>query len=87
MTTLVFAIFCEHAQPRVRHGDDADVRVDGAKGIVRRLGLAGAGDGVEQSGLADVGQTDDSGSQHDDSGEYRRDMGNLYDNPDDDLAV
>ena len=64
MTTFVFAIFCSTSQPRVGHGDDADVGVDGAERIVRRLRLARAGDGVEQGGLADVGQTDDSGSEH-----------------------
>ena len=65
MTTLVLAIFASSSQPRVGHGDDADVGVDGAEGIVGRLRLAGAGDGVEQRGLADVGQSDDSGSEHD----------------------
>src|SRR5665213_3145015 len=38
----------EHFEPRVRHGDDADVRVNGAEGIVRGLGLARAREGVEQ---------------------------------------
>ena len=52
--------FAQHLQPRVRHGDDADVRGNGAKGIIRRLGLARPGDGVEQGGFPDVGQTDDS---------------------------
>ena len=62
ITTVVFAISLQHLEPRVGHGDDADVRVDRAEGIVGRLRLAGAGDGVEQRGLADVGQTDDSSS-------------------------
>ncbi len=53
-------------KPGIRHGDDADVGVDGAERIVGRFGLAGAGDGVKQGGLADIGQSDDSGSQHDD---------------------
>ena len=51
-------------QPRVGHRHDADVRIDGAERIVRRLGFAGPGDGVEQRGLADVRQTDDSSSEH-----------------------
>ncbi len=57
----------QHLEPRIGHGHDADVRVDRAKGIIGRLRFAGAGDGVEESGFADVGQTDDSSSQHDDS--------------------
>jgi hypothetical protein len=64
MMTVVLAIFCKHFEPRVRHGDDADVRVNGAKGIIRRLGLARARDGVEQGGFAHVGQSDDSGFKH-----------------------
>ena len=64
MTTPVLAMRCSSYEPRVGHGDDADVGVDGAEGIVGRLRLAGAGDGVEQGGLADVGQSDDSGSEH-----------------------
>ena len=43
----------------VRHGDHADVRVDGAERIVRGLG-ARVGDGIEQRGLADVRQSHDS---------------------------
>ena len=57
----------QHLQPRIGHGHHADVRIDGAKRIIGRLGLAGAGDGIKQSRFADVGQTDDSGSQHGDS--------------------
>ena len=56
--------FLQHREPLVRHGHDADVWIDRAKGVIRRLGLAGAGDGVEQGGLADIGQADDSGFQH-----------------------
>ncbi len=52
----------QHPQPGIGHGDDADVRVNGAKGIVGRLRLAGAGDGVEEGGFTDVGQSDDSGA-------------------------
>ena len=64
ITTFVFAIRFSALQPRVRHRDDADVGLDGAEGIVRRLRLARAGDGVEEGGLADVRQSDDSGAQH-----------------------
>ena len=49
----------EHVQPVIRHGNDADVRLDRAERIVRRL-RARAGDGVEQRGLADVRQSDDT---------------------------
>ena len=47
-------------QPLVGHGHDAAVRLDGAERIVGRLRVLGGGDGVEQSGLADVRQTDDT---------------------------
>ena len=60
------AIALQLGEPRIGHGDDADVGIDGAEGIIGRFGLAGAGDGVEQRGLADIRQSDDSGSQHDD---------------------
>ena len=64
MTTPVFAMRCSAREPRIRHRHDADVGIDGAERIVRRFRFPGAGDGVEQGGLADVGQTDDSGSEH-----------------------
>ena len=54
----------QHRQPRVRHGHHADVGIDGAERIVGRLRLPRPGDGVEQGRLADVGETDDSGSEH-----------------------
>ena len=47
-------------QTLVRHGHDAAVRLDGAERIVGRLRVLGGGDGVEQSGLAHVGQADDT---------------------------
>ena len=50
----------ERREPRVGHGDDADVRIDGAKRVVRRLRLLRAGDGVEEGGFADVWETDDA---------------------------
>ena len=47
-------------QPLVRHGHDAAVGLNGAEGVVCSLRVLGGGDGVEQSGLADVRQTDDT---------------------------
>ena len=47
-------------QPLVRHCYDAGVRLDGAEGIVCSFSIFGGGDGVEQSGLAHVGQADDT---------------------------
>ena len=52
--------FSQFVQPLVRHSHDAGVRLDGAEGIVCSLRILGGGDGVEQSGLAHVGQTDDT---------------------------
>ena len=49
----------ELVQPLVGHGHHADVRLDGAERIVGAL-RAGVGDGVEQGGLADVRQPDDT---------------------------
>ena len=47
-------------QTLVRHGHDAAVGLNGAEGVVGGLRVLGGSDGVEQSGLADVRQTDDS---------------------------
>ena len=49
----------ELVQPLVGHGHHADVRLDGAERIVGAL-RARVGDGVEQGGLADVRQPDDT---------------------------
>ena len=49
----------ELVQPLVRHCYHAHVGVDGAERIVGAL-RAGVGDGVEQGGLADVRQPDDT---------------------------
>ena len=57
--------FGERFEARFRHGDDAEVRLDGAKGVIRRLGLVSARDGVKQRGFAHVGQPDDTGFEHD----------------------
>ena len=52
----------QRGEPRIGDADDADVRLDGGERVVRgqrpRLGQR-----VEQGGLADVGQTDDSDRQ------------------------
>jgi len=48
--------FCEAL---IGHGDDAGVGVDGAEGVICRLSL-GRGEGVEDGGLSDVGQANDS---------------------------
>ena len=52
--------FSQLVQPGVRHGHDAGIRVDGAERIVRRSGIFGAGDGVEQRALADIRQAYDT---------------------------
>ena len=49
----------EHREPRVGHADDADVRLDRGERVVRREHVV-LGQGVEQRGLADVGQADDA---------------------------
>src|SRR5207237_244027 len=49
-------------EAQVRHFDDADIRLDGAEGIVLG-GDARLGDGVEQRRLADVRQADDPAPQ------------------------
>jgi hypothetical protein len=46
-------------QARLGHGDFAGVGLDRAERIVRGLGRRRLGQGVEQGGLADVGQADD----------------------------
>ena len=57
---LRFGLVCQVAQPRVRHGHRSLVRLDGAEGVVGGLGVLGLGEGIEKSGLAHVGQTDDT---------------------------
>jgi hypothetical protein len=49
----------ELCQPGIRHCDDADIRLDGAERIVLSRD-ARLGERVEQRGLADIGQTDDT---------------------------
>jgi hypothetical protein len=47
-------------QARIRHGDLAGVRLDGAEGIVGRLGGRRPRQRVEERRLADIGQADDA---------------------------
>src|SRR4029078_1566015 len=56
----------ERLQPRIRHPDDADVRLDGGERVVRREDVV-LGQRVEERGLAGVGKTD-----HSDRWDYRR---------------
>ena len=53
----------QRVEPQVGNADVADVGLDGAEGIVRRLRRRGLGEGVEQGGLADVGQPDDAAAK------------------------
>ena len=48
----------------VGHRHDPDVGIDGAERIVGRLGLPRAGEGVEEGGLAHVGEPDDACFEH-----------------------
>ena len=50
----------ELVQPFVRHRDLADIRLDGAERIVRRLGGRGFGERIEQRRFADIRQPDDT---------------------------
>ena len=47
-------------EPRIGHRDLADIRLDGAERIVRRLRRRRLGQRVEQRRLADIGQSDDA---------------------------
>ena len=50
------AIAGELVEPRIGHRDLADIRLDGAERIVRRLRRRRLGQRVEQRRLADIGQ-------------------------------
>ena len=54
----------ECVEPRIRHRDDAEIRINCAEGIIRGLRFSGARNGVEERRLANVRQTNDSGAQH-----------------------
>ena len=47
-------------EPGIGHADIADVRLDRAERIVRRLRRLRLGQRIEQGGLADIGQSDDT---------------------------
>ena len=50
----------QRVEPRIRHRDLADIRLDGAERIVRRLRRRGLGQRVEERRLADIRQADDA---------------------------
>src|SRR4029079_9642394 len=50
----------ELLEPRIGHGDFADVRCDVAERIVRRLGAGGLRERIEERRLADIRQADDA---------------------------
>ena len=50
-------------EPRVRHGDAADVRLDRAERIIRRLRSGGFGQSIEKRRFADVRQADDAAAE------------------------
>ena len=50
-------------EPLVRHGNAPDIGLDRAKRVIRSLGRGGRGQGVEQSGLADIRQSDDAAAE------------------------
>ena len=50
----------QHLQPRIGHRDLADIGLDRAERIVRRLRRRGLGQRVEERRLADIRQTDDA---------------------------
>ena len=60
ITCADLAMAGEPVEPRVGDGDLADIRLDGAEGIVGGLGRRALGQRVEEGGLADIGQPDDA---------------------------
>ena len=50
----------QRVEPLIRHRDLADIRLDGAERIIRRLRGRGFGQRVEEGRLADIGQADDA---------------------------
>ena len=52
--------FGQFVEPWIRHRDLADIRLDGAERIIRRLRRSRLGQRVEQRRLADIGQSDDT---------------------------
>lgn len=54
----------EPVEPFIRYRHRSNVGLDGAEGEVGCLGLGVGDQGIEQGGLANVGQSDDSGFKH-----------------------
>ena len=54
------AIVGQLVEPRIGHRDLADIRLDGAERIIRRLRRRRLGQRIEQRRLADIGQSDDT---------------------------
>jgi hypothetical protein len=50
----------EHIQPRIGHADAADVRLDRAERVVRRLRRGGRGQRIEKRRFADIRQPDNA---------------------------
>ena len=50
-------------EPLVGHRDPPDIGLDRAERVIRRLGRFGRGQGVEERGLADIGQADDAAAE------------------------
>jgi len=50
----------QFVQPGIRNRNNAGVRLNGAERIVGCLSILGAGQRIEQSGFANIGQTDDT---------------------------
>ena len=60
MICLEPAMLRQLIEPRVGHGDVADIGLDGAEGIIRGLRRRGLRERVEEGRLADVRQADDA---------------------------
>jgi hypothetical protein len=54
----------QNCQAFIGHDDHALIRLDGAKRIIRRLRLPCACDRIEEGGFANIGETDDTSSEH-----------------------
>src|SRR5579872_6578116 len=52
--------FSKRGETRVRHGDVADIRLDRAERVIRRLRRRGLGERVKKRRLADIRQSDDT---------------------------
>jgi hypothetical protein len=55
--------FPDLVEPRIGHRDAADVRLDRAEGVVRRLRRGGFSQGIEKRRFADVRQADDAAAK------------------------